>query len=203
MCFSVRGLRRVPWSCHGLVEDMEFGWMLRLAGERVAFDPNVSVRGAMLSGGGQAAANQRRRWEFGRKEIRAKYLPKLLRSSPLGPWKSMLSICDLSMPTMGTLAVACTAVAAIDLLCLFSPISGASPFVLPVVVASLALMILSLGLYALAPFVAMRLPWRYAVSVCAFPVFLLWKLRISKSGRPDRWVRTPRESLSEGATPVC
>ena len=34
MCFSVRGLRRVPWHCHGLVEDMEYSWILRIAGEQ-------------------------------------------------------------------------------------------------------------------------------------------------------------------------
>ena len=66
MCFSVPGLKRVPWRCHGLVEDMEYAWNVRLAGEKIEFQPAVSVRAAMLSSGGKASASQRRRWEFGR-----------------------------------------------------------------------------------------------------------------------------------------
>ena len=41
MCFSVRGLRRVPWKCYGLVEDMEYSWTLRIAGERSRFSPRL------------------------------------------------------------------------------------------------------------------------------------------------------------------
>ena len=80
MCFSTRGLRRRPWGSYGLVEDMEYSWTLRVAGEKILFEPDVAVYGAMLGSGGKAAANQRRRWEFGRSEIRRKYLGPLLRS---------------------------------------------------------------------------------------------------------------------------
>ena len=48
--------------------------------EAIAFEPSACVYGAMLGSGGTAAANQRRRWEFGRGEIRRKYLGPLLRS---------------------------------------------------------------------------------------------------------------------------
>ena len=68
MCFSVRGLRRVPWRCHGLVEDLEYAWDLRVAGEKVLFEPDVAVYGAMLARGGEATANQRRQvgvWSAG------------------------------------------------------------------------------------------------------------------------------------------
>ena len=34
MCFSTRGLSRRPWRCYGLVEDMEFSWTIRVAGEK-------------------------------------------------------------------------------------------------------------------------------------------------------------------------
>ena len=59
MCFSVKGLRRVPWHSHGLVEDLEYGWELRMAGEEVVFEPDVAVYGAMLAKGGEATVNQR------------------------------------------------------------------------------------------------------------------------------------------------
>ncbi len=60
MCFSTRGLRRRPWQCYGLVEDMEYSWTLRVAGEKIGFQPDASVYGAMLgvgrSGGGRISA---------------------------------------------------------------------------------------------------------------------------------------------------
>ena len=65
---------------YGLVEDMEYSWTLRVAGEKIRSSPASRVYGAMLGSGGTAAANQRRRWEFGRSEIRRKYLGPLLRS---------------------------------------------------------------------------------------------------------------------------
>ncbi len=37
MCFSTRGLRRRPWKSYGLVEDMEYSWTLRVAGEKILF----------------------------------------------------------------------------------------------------------------------------------------------------------------------
>ncbi len=200
MCFSVRGLRRVPWECHGLVEDMEFSWILRLAGEEVVFEPEVSVFGAMPSGGGDGTASQRRRWEFGRKEIRRKYLKPLLRSKRLAVWKKVLGLCDLTIPTMGALAILYAVLAAIDLACLFGPVSSSMPLLRVFLAASLGLTTLSLGLYAISPFFAIRLPWRYAASIIAFPIYLFWKVRISIVGRPDRWVRT-RANQSRKARP--
>ena len=32
MCFGTKGLERVPWQSHGLVEDMEYSWTVRIAG---------------------------------------------------------------------------------------------------------------------------------------------------------------------------
>ena len=52
MCFSTRGLHRRPWRSYGLVEDMEYSWTLRVAGEKILFLPDVSVYGAMLGSGG-------------------------------------------------------------------------------------------------------------------------------------------------------
>ena len=61
MCFSTRGLRRRPFSSYGLVEDMEFSWVIRLDGEKIAFEPDARVHGAMVGsgglGGGQPAAS--------------------------------------------------------------------------------------------------------------------------------------------------
>ncbi len=55
----------------------------------------------------------------------------------------------------------------------------------------------SLLTYALSPFVALRLPWRYLMSIAGFPIYVGWKLLISLGGRPTQWVRTEREPARE------
>ena len=101
MCFSTRGLRRRPWRSYGLVEDMEYSWTLRVAGEKILFRPEVAVYGAMLGSGGKAAANQRRRWEFGRSEIRQQVPWPAPRRRELGLGEKALSACELTIPSMG------------------------------------------------------------------------------------------------------
>jgi cellulose synthase/poly-beta-1,6-N-acetylglucosamine synthase-like glycosyltransferase len=199
MCLSVRGLRRIPWHCHGLVEDMEYAWILRIAGEQVVLQPDVAVQGAMLADGGEAAANQRRRWEYGRKEVRRKFLSPLIRSKRLSVWKKILAFCDLTMPAMGVFLLIYAALFTIDLLYLLGSISPPSPLLRAFLFAFVGLSTCSIGLYSVSPFFAMRLPWRFALSVSAFPLYLFWKLGILLGGRPDRWVRTPRQSLADSA----
>ena len=54
--------------------------------------------------GGAAAAAQRRRWEFGRREIRRKYwLRSCLRSDRLGWWEKLVSLCEITLPYDGGL----------------------------------------------------------------------------------------------------
>jgi cellulose synthase/poly-beta-1,6-N-acetylglucosamine synthase-like glycosyltransferase len=198
MCFSVPGLRRVPWRSHGLVEDMEFSWAVRIAGEKIVFEPDVSVRGAMLAKGGPAAASQRRRWEFGRTETRRAFLGPVLRSKLLGYRAKALFLCELTIPPMGALAVMYVAVAVTDGFFLMRPPPRSSPFVRPFLFGCLGLMTTTLAVHGASPFLTMRLPWRYGLSIVWFPVYIIWKFWVSFRGRPDRWVRTPRESRTEG-----
>ena len=91
------------------------------------FQPDVSVYGAMLAGGGEATASQRRRWEFGRKEIRRKYLGAVAPiEADSASWRKLLDLCELTIPSMGTLAVLYAALAAVDLMCVFGPLSPSS-----------------------------------------------------------------------------
>jgi cellulose synthase/poly-beta-1,6-N-acetylglucosamine synthase-like glycosyltransferase len=197
MCFSTRGLRRRPWKSYGLVEDMEYSWALRIAGEKITFQRETSVYGAMLGGGGPAAANQRRRWEFGRDEIRNKYLGPLLRSSQIGWWEKMISACELTIPSMGGLAICYLLLVVLDATKVLTPGDLGSPMLRGFLVACMVFMTASLFTYALSPFVALRLPGRYLMSIATFPVYVGWKLLISLSGRPEQWVRTEREPRPE------
>ncbi len=201
MCFSTRGLRRRPWASYGLVEDMEFSWMLRLDGETIAFEPSGRVYGAMLGSGGTAAANQRRRWEFGREEVRRKYTGLVLRSARIGRWEKLLSLCELTIPTMGLLLSLYLALMALDLVAIAAAPAG-SAAARWALAGCVAVMTASLGLYALSPFLALGLPWRYARTLGMVPVYIAWKALVVLRGRPQAWVRTARETRADAAGPV-
>jgi cellulose synthase/poly-beta-1,6-N-acetylglucosamine synthase-like glycosyltransferase len=200
MCFSAAGLSRVPWRSHGLVEDMEYSWAVRIAGERIVFVPEVSVYGAMLATGGLAAAGQRRRWEFGRRETSRMFLGPLLRSNRHRFWEKAFLVCELTMPSLGALVLSYAAVILADGLLLLGAPPNASPFFRPVLLGCVALMTTALALYAMTPFLRLRVPWRYALNVISFPVYLFWKFRVTSRGRPTQWVRTPREAPAGGPT---
>ena len=100
MCISTSGLRRVPWQAHGLVEDLEYSWSVRIAGERVDFIKDTAVFATMLSKGGAPLANQRRRWEFGRIAVCRKMLLPMLHSPHLSWRQKAAALLELtSQPT--------------------------------------------------------------------------------------------------------
>jgi len=194
MCFSSKGLRRFPFQTHGLVEDIEFSWDLRIAGEWVKFVPDTSVAGKMVSSAGPAAVSQRKRWEYGRNELRKSKRGPLWRSSRLGMPAKIGSILELTMPTMVQLAMIYVALTALNLISVWTFAPPGSGFVFQAILVLQALTTLGLSLYAISPFLAMRLPWRYAVTLVAFPFYASWKILASKGGKPQEWVRTARDS---------
>ncbi len=191
MCLSTRGLRRVPWSSHGLAEDEEFSWALRLAGETIVFEPEAVVHAVMLREGGSAASSQRRRWEYGRKDARRRTLRPLLGSENLS-WKAKLcSLVELTLPNTVNIILVYALITALNLYLIFSGM-GSSPLLRGLLIGSTALMTISLALYALSPFWIFRLPWRFALSLAYFPFYAIWKLAIMVQGRPRQWVRAKR-----------
>jgi cellulose synthase/poly-beta-1,6-N-acetylglucosamine synthase-like glycosyltransferase len=202
MCFSTRGLKRCPWASYGLVEDMEFSWTLRVAGERIAFEPAGRVYGAMVGSGGTAAANQRRRWEFGRGEVRRTYAGRLLRSERVGWWEKLVSLCELTIPPMGPLLSLYLVLTTLDLVAFVATPADAMA-VRWVLLACTALMGVSVGLYGLSPFLAMRLPWRFARSLALVPAYVAWKALVRLQGRPKGWVRTARETRADAGGSVA
>lgn len=193
MCFSTQGLRRRPWASYGLVEDMEFSWMLRLDGESIAFEPSGRVYGAMVSGGGAAAASQRRRWEFGRGEVRRKYIGPLLRTRKITAWDKLLSLLEITLPTMGLLISSYAVLASVDLLAVtLLPSSG--PVAWWILASGASIMTTAVGLYAVSPFIALQLPGRYARTLGLVPLYFAWKVLVRLGGRPKTWVRTARET---------
>jgi cellulose synthase/poly-beta-1,6-N-acetylglucosamine synthase-like glycosyltransferase len=194
MCFSTRGLRRRPWASYGLAEDSEFSWMLRVGGESIAFEPFSRVYGVMVGSGGKAAASQRQRWEFGRREVQRTYFLPLLRAGAIAPGDKLLSVLELTLPPMGGLLSLFAAFALLDSLAILFAAGAGWPLL-----ACGAIMTAAVGLYAVSPFVAMRLPWRYATTLVWAPAYFAWKVLVRLAGRPAGWVRTQRETSADAA----
>jgi 1,2-diacylglycerol 3-beta-glucosyltransferase len=191
MCFSTRSLQRVPWRCFGLVEDMEYSWNVRIAGGKIAYLPDVRVLGVMLGQGGKAAISQRRRWEFGRRELSRRVLVPLLRSTHLNLTEKFASVLELTMPPMALILVDYLCVVAANLLALLGTqhSAGLTAFL----IGSSFLMSLALMVHAICPFLVFQLSWNYLLSLLYLPVYAVWKLPAMFSGRPTQWVRTARE----------
>ena len=189
MCFAASGLRAFPWRAYGLVEDAEFGQMLRIAGRRVRFLRAAKVYGEMVSRGA-AAASQRHRWEAGRRSLRAKFFKLLLQSRAIGPLAKALYLIDLMSPPLATLGLGLALAASIQGLAAL----GIGPLRIAQVLAPAQVaMGLTLALYATSPVVAMGLPLRYLAGLLAAPYYVAWKLLGSFGRTPASWVRTRRE----------
>jgi hypothetical protein len=203
MCFSTRGLARFPWKSFGLVEDLEYSWSLRIAGEKIAFAPEATVRATMLSLGGRAAAAQRKRWESGRRELKSRMLGPLLLSRNIGLIPKVAAVLELMMPTLVVLCFL-----------LLTSVLLATGFVVTnpawtrnwMFLTLLVLDAVGLGgwvCYGALPFFLFSLRWNVLASLIHLPAYALWKLSMALHGRPIRWTRTERRpGISPLASPI-
>ena len=195
MCFRADALARFPWRVHGLVEDMEFAWALRVGGERVRFQPRARVYGEMVSRGGAGAASQRRRWESGRQALRASVRPRLWESPHLSVGQKVAGQVELNFPPLSRLVLGLLVASA---LATWGAWQSSGQEIWLVIGA---ILITAWGLllaYALSPLLIMGLPVRFLLSLIHLPYYMAWKLTLGRRRRPDLWIRTPRES---GPTP--
>jgi cellulose synthase/poly-beta-1,6-N-acetylglucosamine synthase-like glycosyltransferase len=191
MCFTTRALERLPWRAYGLTEDLEFSWQLRIAGERVAFEPAARVYAQMLAQGGPAAVAQRRRWEVGRSSLRWQFLGPLLRSTRLSFYRKLMYFTDLFFPPLVPLVLALTAAASVHVGRLWDAgLQPLSTLLLPIHALMAAIL---LG-YVLSPIPVLGLPSRYLFSLLVLPRYILWKGFAALHRRPTDWVRTARET---------
>ncbi len=191
MCMSTRGLRRHPWRTHGLVEDMEYSWQLRVQGETIVFAPEVGCYSTMPTHCGSAASNQRRRWEFGRKVLKQNMLGPLLRTRQLGLLKKLAALLELTMPTTVFLINLFLGMALVNLL-ISSLARSESPLIkiLPYFTYYQAI---CMFIYGISPFFLFPISWRVLSSLVYFPYYTSWKALNWLRGSPRKWVRTERQ----------
>lgn len=189
MLFSAHGLSRFPWRAHGLVEDAEFGLMLKAAGERVHFLVDARVHGEMVSSGDRAVS-QRRRWEAGRRTLRAQFTTTLARSPQLGLARAALYLIDLYLPPLVTLVLGFAGTLSVHILAW--PWAELRPFSRYLASVHL-LMGLGCLVYVVGPCLALGMPLRYLGSLLHLPRYAFWKWSHVGKKVPDSWVRTGRE----------
>jgi cellulose synthase/poly-beta-1,6-N-acetylglucosamine synthase-like glycosyltransferase len=198
MCFAVSLLREVPHQAFSVVEDLEYGIRLGLAGHRVHHAAEATVLGEMVSSG-RDSRSQRRRWEGGRLRMLRAHAGPLLRLAIARRDRVLLDLAaDLLVPPLALLGGAAAAGGAVAVL-----------------VASLAdrpmgaPWLFGGSLLALAAYVA-RGWWLSGTglqglwSLLRAPLYLAWKVGVALA-RPDHpsgvWVRTARERGSASVAP--
>ena len=192
MCFAVPVLERHPHRIYGLVEDVEYGIVLGLAGHRVAYAHEAWVRGEMVASSA-SAVSQRRRWEAGRLALMRRYLPHLVveavRRRRLMLWDLAL---DVAVPPLSYHGLA---------IALGFGLEG-------VAWALTGIASWTVWLWSTAAFCLLLYVWRgvqgsglgaRGLLVLAYaPAYVAWKIILARPFRhDDRWIRTGRESARE------
>jgi 1,2-diacylglycerol 3-beta-glucosyltransferase len=194
MCFTRTLLSKHPHKAYGLVEDVEYGIAIGLAGIRIAYADEAKVYGEMVSSA-QASESQRQRWEGGRMQLVRDKLPTLVKAAVRQRSAMLLDLaCDLAVPPLSYVGLGIGLGVALEVgvrLALGSSSAGASWTLWAV---SAACLLAYVGRGVLLSGLGFK-----AVSALAWaPVYVVWKVIVAlKPGRKrGAWIRTRRESES-------
>lgn len=190
MAFTRRLLRDVPHTAFTRTEDLEFGILLGLSGERVAFAGATTVYGDMPEVPA-VVTQQRERWIGGRFALARRFALRLVRESLV---RRRLMLADLAMdllvPPVSVLALlACAGVALAAMGWMAGLVDGVALVVWAGAAAALAAHVLH----------AARLIGRtraLCVALTSVPAYALGKSLIAWRGlraTADVWIRTTRE----------
>jgi cellulose synthase/poly-beta-1,6-N-acetylglucosamine synthase-like glycosyltransferase len=189
MGFTADVLRRVPHRAFSVVEDVEYGIDLGLAGVRVWYVPEATVRGEMPATA-EASRSQRQRWEKGRSQLVRQRSWQLARAAWSVRGRLALDLlADLLVPPLTSLVamvvIGC-ALATAGLATRASGVVGAAGWVVAT---------LGIGTYVVRGCALSGVGPRAALDLLYAPVYATWKLslmlRPSASGRGE-WIRTRR-----------
>lgn len=195
MCFTTQLLRTIPHKAFGLVEDVEYGIALGLAGERIVYAEEASVLGEMVSGGA-GAVTQRRRWESGRLALAKAQLPVLARAAVKQKSRILTDLAiDLAVPPLSYLGLGITIGLVLERW-IWSQQAGVwGPAVGGWCAAAVAL-----SLYVIRGIFLSNLGMQAVVAMAMAPIYIVWKLLLMRPAKwfgargNDAWIRTRRES---------
>lgn len=190
MAFPWPALRRVPLASSSIVEDLEYGLKLAMAGAPSILCGDARIW-SQLPQQEAAATSQRRRWEHGFLSTMLALAPKVIAT---GLRRGNAGLCalglDLLVPPLSLFAMLLGATTALALLLAFLGLASPGPAAFLVLLAagcSLAV------LGAWARFARSLIPLG---TLLGAPLYVLWKIPIYVSflfRRERRWVRTERD----------
>jgi cellulose synthase/poly-beta-1,6-N-acetylglucosamine synthase-like glycosyltransferase len=190
MAFASTLLKEVPHDAFSVVEDLEYGIRLGLAGHRVEYAGEAQVFGQMV-GSEHASRSQRRRWEGGRWTIARQQAPKLVTEGLRLRSLLLLDLAaDLTVPPL-TYVVFATMTGFLAAAIWVLVGHGAGWILVPwgVAVAGLAAYVVrGVWMARVGPRAVLDLLWA--------PVYMVWKIVLSlraSSSKDGEWVRTTRE----------
>ncbi len=190
MAFSLGLLRDVPHDAYSIVEDLEYGVRLGLAGHRVAYAAEAEVLGEMAASE-EASRSQRRRWEGGRWTMARRHAATLV---VRGLRERSLLLLDLALDLL---------VPPLTWICLATAVglgatAAAWAFLGPQPLALVAWGLVALGvsLYVGRGVALSGAGPRGILDLLWAPVYVAWKLLLfvrHPGHRKGEWVRTRRE----------
>lgn len=192
MCFHADVLRETPWKAWSLIEDVEYGLLLLLKGEKIEFAPEATVL-AQMPVEAKNAESQRSRWEIGRYGIIKTYSRKFLVKSIQMRSVSFFDVfLDLITPPFVNMMLMTTAI--LSLAILFGLLG-----LLPVVHALLwgSLFVTGIAYFFVGLYVSGADKNLYK-SLLRIPYYIFWKMKlylnVIRRGKTKEWVRTERDS---------
>jgi cellulose synthase/poly-beta-1,6-N-acetylglucosamine synthase-like glycosyltransferase len=173
---------------YGLVEDIEYGIHLALAGIKVGFAEQAKVKSSMLGSGGAAAVAQRRRWELGRLSLARQKAVPLFYKAITSRNKIILDIAiDLLVPPLSYLLLAMAAGSGFELASyLMTGKTGLLTFLWMLAFGAI-------GIYVTAGISYSRLGFAAIRAMMYVPYFIIWKtVRAHPFYSLKNWIRTER-----------
>ncbi|HUN92066.1 MAG TPA: glycosyltransferase family 2 protein [Burkholderiaceae bacterium] len=187
-CVTYDLLRRVPYACFSLTEDLEYGIELGLAGVRVEYADEACANADMVSDG-KAAGTQRQRWEDGRFQMIRARTASLLQAALSRRSAVCLDLAlDLLVLPLSYVVIGVAALLAVsELATMWRP--ELSPWV-----ALGWICVAALVAYVLRGWQLSGVGLRGLLDFARVPGYIAWKTMIMLRRRTGGWVRTRRES---------
>jgi len=185
-------IREVRLASSNIVEDMQLGLDLAMAGHAPVFCSDAKVTG-LLPQQKHAAKSQRTRWEHGHLQTLLTQVPNLLRASVQQKRFDLFAIAlDLCVPPLSLLVMFWTAAMGGALLA-----TGLGVSWMPTILLAMEGLLFSISIVgAWIKFGRTNLPM---LTLLAVPLYILWKIPLYFAFlvRPEtKWIRTQRDILN-------
>jgi cellulose synthase/poly-beta-1,6-N-acetylglucosamine synthase-like glycosyltransferase len=191
MAFPWSVIREAPLASGNIVEDMQLGLDLAIAGHSPIFCSQARVTG-VLPQQNQAAKSQRTRWEHGHLQTLIEQVPRLLKESIAQKRSDLLALAlELSVPPLSLLVILWLTALGCAVLAARSGLASTPAILL----AAEGLLILVAIVGAWAKFGRAEVS---LLTLLAVPFYVLWKipLYLAFLVRPQtKWIRTSRDRV--------